>query len=104
MRKKVPVQVGDGGGSFHCSFRCSSTFCSASCETQPCTALYRALSSSRGVRMCCFAWLDRNSESWLFNASRIAFHASKRSNVDLRRYDLRSAWIPLTREVATFPK
>ena len=91
MRVKVPVQVGDGGGSFHCNCLCSSTFRSASYETQPCIALYRALSSSRGVRICCFAWFDCNSESWLFNASRIAFHASKRSKVDLRRYDLRSA-------------
>lgn len=69
---------------------CSSTFLNASCDAHPRTAPYKALESSRGVRVCCFAWVDCNSESWLRSARRIAFRASKRSNVDRFKYDLRS--------------
>jgi hypothetical protein len=40
----------------------------------------------------------------LIRAILIAFQASKRSKVDLFKYDFRSAWIPSTREVAVLPK
>ena len=92
------------GGFLSSNLRCSSTFLSASCEIQPRTALYNGPESSIGVLICCFAWFDVSSASWLSNACLIALHASKRSSVDFLKWALRSAWIPSTREVATLPK